>query len=87
MRVRWWLVFLVVGAVLIALGITLMGGLGQALVAFLGIAVMGFWPVGHSEITTIVVSCPFHLPAAGRPGASAPDGANDRLAVARITVI
>ena len=42
MRVRWWLVFLLGGAVLVAVGITLLGGLGQALVLFLGIAVMAF---------------------------------------------
>ena len=42
MRVRWWLVFLLGGAVLVAVGITLLGGLGQALVVFLGIAVMAF---------------------------------------------
>ena len=33
MRVRWWLVFLG-GAVLVAVGITLLGGLGQALGVF-----------------------------------------------------
>lgn len=42
MRVRWWLVFLLGGAVLVALGITLLAGVGQALVVFLGIAVMAF---------------------------------------------
>jgi hypothetical protein len=42
MRVRRWLVFLLGGAVLVAVGITLLGGLGQALVVFLGIAVIAF---------------------------------------------
>ena len=36
MRIRWSPVFLLVGAVLIVVGLTLMAGAGQALVVFLG---------------------------------------------------
>jgi hypothetical protein len=42
MRVRWWLVFLLGGVVLVGVGITLLGGLAQAVAVFLGIAVMAF---------------------------------------------
>jgi hypothetical protein len=41
MRVRWWLLFLLSGAVLIAVGIALLSGTAQALAVFVGVPVMG----------------------------------------------
>jgi hypothetical protein len=73
MRTRRSPVFVLVGAVLIVVGLTLMAGTGQALVVFLGIAVAAFSLGRASATMTIVVNRPCPQAHSGRVKMTRPD--------------